>query len=138
MSRGRVFAGAVLLQMLLLGGLYLGSQARVAAGTVILLQAAPVDPYSMFRGRYAIIRLAISDLPEGVSLPRGEPLWTGRVEDYDPDAIKPVPWEPADVYVTIAPGDPFWYAVAISLEAPQDVVFIAGKKARGGGVLSGN
>lgn len=106
MSRGRLFAGAVLLQVLFLGGVYLVSQGRAAAGTVVRLQVAPVDPYSPFRGRYAVFELAISTLPEGVDLPSGAQ--AGR-----------------EVYVTLENGGLLWRAVDVSLDRPAGV-FIAG------------
>jgi uncharacterized membrane-anchored protein len=49
------FAGAVALQIVLLGALAVPSAYTLATGKDVTLIATPVDPYDMFRGEYAQI-----------------------------------------------------------------------------------
>ncbi|MCH7493254.1 GDYXXLXY domain-containing protein [bacterium] len=112
MSRGRLLAGAVLLQVLLVAGVYLYSASRNDTGTKVLLESRPVDPYSPFRGRHAVIRLAISDLPAKMTTP--------KPRDPNPRGLKD--W----VYVSLEPGDVYWRVTGVYSRPPDGGVFIKG------------
>ena len=77
MSRRRLAAlvAAVLLQLAVLGGLFVYSQYPLWVGTEVRLATVPVDPRDLFRGQYVRLNYALSrqPLPE-MELPRaGDP-----------------------------------------------------------------
>ena len=73
MSRRRLAAlvAAVLLQLAVLGGLFVYSQYPLWVGTEVRLATVPVDPRDLFRGQYVRLNYALSrqPLPE-MELPR--------------------------------------------------------------------
>lgn len=89
--------------------------AAYAAGTPVVLRTVPVDPVDLMRGRYAQLGYEI-----------------GR------EAVKRLPDGP--VYVTLAPGQPAWRAVAFDQAWPASVpagdVVLAGKR-EGGAIKFG-
>ena len=79
MSRRRLAAlvAAVLLQLAVLGGLFVYSQYPLWVGTEVRLATVPVDPRDLFRGQYVRLNYALSrqPLPE-MELPRaGDPVF---------------------------------------------------------------
>ena len=80
MSRRRLAGlfAAVLLQLAVLGGLFVYSQYPLWVGTEVRLATVPVDPRDLFRGQYVRLNYALSrqSLPE-MELPRaGDPVFT--------------------------------------------------------------
>ena len=79
MSRQRLVAlvAAVVLQLAVLGGLFVYSQYPLWVGTEVRLATVPVDPRDLFRGQYVRLNYALSrqPLPE-MELPRaGDPVF---------------------------------------------------------------
>ena len=81
MSRRRLAAlvAAVLLQLAVLGGLFVYSQYPLWVGTEVRLATVPVDPRDLFRGQYVRLNYALSrqPLPE-MELPGVRALAAGR------------------------------------------------------------
>lgn len=93
--RSWLFWAAVALQVLVLAGM-IGMRAyTLATGTRIRLQTLPLDPRDPLRGDYVNLRYEISEL-------RSDRLelapWSYRRDDV--------------IWVVLAPGQPFWRAVA--------------------------
>jgi uncharacterized membrane-anchored protein len=97
----RFFWLAVVLQILLLLGMVGRHGYTLMTGTPIKLQTLPVDPWDPFRGQYVQLNYAISNLEEGKVSFAGAPYRQGQA-----------------VWVTVAKGDPFWTAVAVSAGKP--------------------
>lgn len=95
---------------------YLGSsvgyhQARVHSGTRILLKTVPVDPFSVFRGRYVALSYEISRIPSSL------------LKDGDAAQLKP-----GDrVYVVLAQRGEFWEPVSAQQQRPSEGVFLLGR-----------
>lgn len=53
---------AVLFQLMVLGGMYVKAALPTWTGSEIKVQTIPVDPRSMFRGNYALLRYEFSEL----------------------------------------------------------------------------
>ena len=106
----------LLLSLVILGQLsYLGGsigyhQARINAGTRILLETAPVDPFSMFRGRYVALSYKISRIPITLVRDGTRPLVSGEI-----------------VYVQLARNDEVWEPVGVSVRRPAEGVFLRGQ-----------
>jgi uncharacterized membrane-anchored protein len=107
----------LLFSLIILGQLaYLGTsigyhQVQIRAGTRILLKTAPVDPFSMFRGRYVALRYDISRIP--ITL----------IKDADPKKLKPSD----TVYVALAQKDAFWEPVSAHIQRPSNGTFLRGR-----------
>ncbi|WP_323843968.1 GDYXXLXY domain-containing protein [Microbulbifer magnicolonia] len=54
--------GAIVLQFLILTGIYVGAQVPLWTGTEVRLKTVPVDPRSLFRGNYARLEYDFSQL----------------------------------------------------------------------------
>lgn len=102
----------VLLQTAALVGMVAVKQRTLATGTPILLETAPIDPRSLFRGDYVRLNYAIGSLDYGkVGGDEG-------FERHDP------------VYVVLRKGERFWEPVSIHREMPEhgnDEVVIRGE-----------
>lgn len=112
----------VLLQTAALGGMVAMKQRTLAYGTPILLETAPIDPRSLFRGDYVRLNYKISSL------------------DYATVA-GPHDFKRHDkVYVVLRKGEKFWEPVSIHHEMPTrksgDVV-IRGEVQYGGVWIDG-
>jgi len=95
------FMAAVGLQLLVLVGLIGSRQWTLMTGRPVLLETVPVDPRSLFRGDYVILRYKISTL--------------------DPEIIPPdeeTPRRGQTVYVTLCPQGRYWEAAAASRRRP--------------------
>lgn len=101
---------AVLLQLLVLAGMYAGAVMPLWTGTEIRVATVPVDPRSLFRGNYARLGYRFSRL-EGQIYSGDRMLRSGEV-----------------VYVILQRGENGLYQSAgMSLECPQQGVFIRGR-----------
>ena len=82
MSRRRLAGwAAVLLQLAVLGGLFVYSQYPLWVGTEVRLATVPVDPRDLFRGQYVRLNYALSRQPE-MELPRaGDPVFVRLQRD---------------------------------------------------------
>jgi uncharacterized membrane-anchored protein len=102
----------VLLQTAALVGMMAMKQRTLAYGTPILLETAPIDPRSLFRGDYVVLNYKISSLDYA------------KVEG-------PHDFERHDkIYVVLRKGDKFWEPVSIHHEMPEqeaDSVVIRGE-----------
>jgi uncharacterized membrane-anchored protein len=110
MKRTPWFALAILLQLGVLAGEYLSSVWPTWKGERVLLRVAPVDPRSWFSGHYARLDYDIASIPRelyGGAEPR---LRAGEV-----------------VYVALERRDEWWQASALTLEPPEQGVFLRGR-----------
>ncbi len=113
MSRRGWVAGlvaAVLLQLAVLGGLFVYSQYPLWVGTEVRLATVPVDPRDLLRGQYVRLNYDLSRQPlPDMELPRaGEP-----------------------VYVLLKQDGPLWRADGVRLRPPQgERLFLRGTIAR--------
>lgn len=110
MTRARLLACAVVLQLLVLAGEYLGSVWPAWTGERIALAVVPIDPRSWFAGNYARLDYEISRLP---------------AELYQGD--EPSLREGEVVYVALEPSGDLWQARAVTLEPPASGVFLRGR-----------
>lgn len=97
---------AVLLQLAVLGGLFVYSQYPLWVGTEVRLATVPVDPRDLFRGQYVRLRYALSRRPvPEMELPRaGDP-----------------------VYVLLRRDGDLWRADGVRLREPEgDPLFLRG------------
>ena len=101
MTAKRIFWLAVALQVLILLGIVGRHQYTLATGTPILLKTAPVDPWDPFRGDYVRLNYEISSLTKDKVAMTGSPYRRGQ-----------------SVWVTVAKGQEFWSAVAVSDKRP--------------------
>lgn len=98
-------AAAILLQLGVLAGEYLGAVYPLWSGQEIRLKTRPVDPRSLFRGNYARLGYAISRIE------LDEPARSGEV-----------------VYVSLRPGkDGLHEFAGASLQRPTEGVFLRGR-----------
>lgn len=111
MKRRALVACVAALQVAYIGATVLYHQRRIQAGTVVRLQTAPVDPVSIFRGRYVALSYDISSLAPAL------------LREAPPAAIRPG----EVVYVVLMPGTRTWHASAIEKQRPTAGVFLRGK-----------
>ncbi len=110
MKRSYKIGIIVILQVLFLFGMIGVKYYTLASGTPILLKAAPVDPWDVFRGEYVRLEYDITWVDSG-----GLDLGGNRQQD---------------VYVVLEKGDKYWNAVGVYLDKPVltgGQVFIKGK-----------
>ena len=104
--------GLIILGQLAYLGVGIGyHQAQIRAGTRILLKTAPVDPFSMFRGRYVALSYDISRIP------------TTLFRDADPKQLK----QGDAVYVVLAQKGDFWEPVSVHTQRPSSGTFLRGR-----------
>jgi len=107
-----ILSAGLLLQLGVLIAMAVRPAITIAQGQTILLDTVPVDPRSMFRGDYVILRYEFNDLPhgslDGVS---GEEL-EGRI-----------------VYLKLKPAndEQHWKADGFTLQKPSDGTFLRGR-----------
>ncbi|PIQ83795.1 MAG: hypothetical protein COV75_05560 [Candidatus Omnitrophica bacterium CG11_big_fil_rev_8_21_14_0_20_63_9] len=111
MNKPLLFGLILLGQLGYLGGTVGYHQARVNSGTRILLKTAPVDPFSMFRGRYVALSYEISRIPSSL------------LKDGDATQLKPG----ERVYVVLAQQGEFWEPVSVHVQRPAQGVFLLGR-----------
>lgn len=95
---------------------YLGStvayhSVRVHTGTSVLLKTVPVDPWSVFRGRYVALNYDMSRLP------------TNLLKDADPSTLH----TDDTVYVVLAKKETFWEPVSVHTHRPRNGIFLRGR-----------
>jgi uncharacterized membrane-anchored protein len=101
---------AIVLQFLVLSGIYVNAALPMWTGTEIRVKTVPVDPRSMFRGNYARLSYAFSRL-QRKQFPGDAVLRNGEV-----------------AYVSLKPGaDGLYVPGQVSLEPPGDGLFIRGR-----------
>lgn len=108
---------AVALQTIALIAIIGVKQWTLATGTPVLLETQPVDPRSLFRGDYVMLRYAINTL---------DPSLPGM-----PDVFK----EGETLYVTLREDAPFWKPVSVQSTMPEPApgtVVIKGETRHGG------
>jgi uncharacterized membrane-anchored protein len=74
----------------------------IRTGQVVLLETAPVDPWSPLRGQYVQLSYKISTLRESEVAFSGAPYRDGQ-----------------RVWVTLRKGDPYWRATTVSDRKPE-------------------
>lgn len=107
-----LLALVVLLQTAALAGMVAIKQRTLAIGTPILLETAPIDPRSLFRGDYVRLNYEISSLKYSE---------VGGDSDFDRHDT---------VFVVLQEGEKFWEPVSIHHEMPphgDETVVIRGK-----------
>lgn len=110
MSRQAGFAAILVLQAGYLGLTAAYHHLRVQSGTRVMLQTEPVDPMSMFRGRYVTLNYRISRLP--AALLRDD---AAGLRDGDP------------LYVVLERRGEFWEAASVHRQRPAGGVFLKGQ-----------
>lgn len=108
---------AVLLQTIALIAMVGVKQWTLSTGTPVLLETKPVDPRSLFRGDYVILRYAINTLDAGLP---GMPRVFGEGET---------------LYVTLREDAPYWKPVSVHSARPAPApgaVVIKGETRYGG------
>lgn len=110
MKRSYKIGIIVILQVLFLFGMIGVRYYTLASGTPILLKAAPVDPWDVFRGEYVRLEYDITWVNSG-----GLDLGGNRQQD---------------VYVVLEKEDKYWNAAGVYLDKPVltgGQVFVKGK-----------
>jgi len=104
-----LLGAAVLFQLVVLGGEYLNSVYPLWFGEPVQLALEPVDPRSLFRGNYARLAYAVSNLDGDEVV--GERDWKrGQV-----------------IYVSLALEGDYHEAISVSHEPPSEGLFIQGR-----------
>lgn len=98
----RWFLLAIGVQLLILFSLIGVHSFTQMTGEPVMLKTAPRDPWDPFRGEYVVLSYEISRLEVGTIPMEGEPYVRGQ-----------------RVWVTLAEGNPYWTAVAVSDRRPQ-------------------
>ena len=106
MKRGLAFLLCVAPQFLVVAAVAAREELVLRSGVEVRLAVRPVDPMSLFSGRYVSVPLAIERLDKSVSVERG----------IEPGQM---------VCVRLERGEPCWTAAAVTREAP-DAVFLRG------------
>lgn len=113
MNRRHVLTGLVLgiaLQAIVLGGIVAHAALPLWTGTEIQVRTLPVDPRSLFRGNYALLRYDFSRVPVSM-IPGAENL---RHDDL--------------VYVSLRQGSSGLHEMeAVLLQEPQSGIFLRGR-----------
>ncbi len=113
MSQKRLIAAlasAVALQIAVLAAEFLNAVYPLWSGQPIMLQTRPVDPRSLFRGNYALLRYDISQIP-GADINRERIPRNGEI-----------------VYVSLkTDADGIYRYHSASLKKPQQGIFIRGR-----------
>jgi uncharacterized membrane-anchored protein len=108
MKHAWLFGLIILGQLGYLGGSIGYHEVRVRTGTRILLRTVPVDPFSMFRGRYVALSYEISRIP--ATLLQGA-------------EVTPGDW----VYVSLSPQGEVWEPVRVSIQRPPSGTCLRGQ-----------
>ena len=115
MTRAGITVGlgaAIAFQVLVLVGMVVYAAMPLWTGTEIRVKTVPVDPRSMFRGNYALLRYEFATLPEGALSEVGG-VRNGEV-----------------VFVHLERGEGAEYEYAgVSLEPPSEGIFLRGRVA---------
>ncbi len=95
---------------------YLGStigyhHLRLKTGTRVLLKTEPVDPSSVFRGRYVTLNYEISTLPQNL-------LVRQKAANLKEEDV---------VYVVLTQDGPYWKPVSVHTRRPSAGTFLRGK-----------
>lgn len=99
------------LQLAIIGGLFARARMPLLVGEEIRVAVRPVDPRSLFRGNYAELTYDFGSL--GPDLLDGIPqkmLGRGQV-----------------IYVQMAENDGLWEATGVSLEQPEEGIYLRGR-----------
>jgi uncharacterized membrane-anchored protein len=101
---------ATLIQILVLGGMYVSASMPLWVGQEVWLETRPVDPRSLFRGNYARLSYDISTI--------------SSTEINDPGVLR----HGEVIYVSLKEEDAsIWTFASASLEMPSSGVFIRGR-----------
>ena len=110
MSPKHWFAVVIGCQLAYLGAVVAYHESRVQSGTHVLLQTAPVDPESVFRGRYVVLNYDLSRLPTTLLVDRQTALQPGQA-----------------LYVVLQPGTNVWKAASLHTAPPVGGVYLRGR-----------
>jgi len=105
------FGFVVALQLAYLGSTIFYHQARIHSGIRVLLKTEPVDPVSIFRGRYLQLNYSISRLLTSLVPEK-------RLSDFKTGNV---------VYVQLEKWDPFWEVVSVEQKRPSQGTFLRGR-----------
>jgi uncharacterized membrane-anchored protein len=107
-KRPLAFLLCVLPQFLVVAGVAAREELGLHRGELVRLEARPVDPMSLFAGRYVDVPLAIERL---------DPART---------RIEPGLSAGETVYVRLERAEPVWRAAEVSQQPPREAVFLRG------------
>ena len=109
MKRALGFLLCVAPQFLVVAAVAAREEVALHSGVEVRLAVRPVDPMSLFSGRYVSVPLAIERLDKSVAIEHG--IESGQ-----------------SVCVRLAPGTPCWSAAAVTRDPPRepDAVFLRG------------
>lgn len=107
-----IFISVIFLQLIFLAGLVFFHSYKIQNATKILLETEPVDPFSVFRGRYIQLNYKISRIPVTLA--------------------KVYPSLDQPIYVVLTKKEKFWEPVAVNITRPSDnsVIYLKGKVVR--------
>lgn len=113
MNKKLIFISLTILQLIFLTGMIFFYRSTITSATKILLETEPVDPFSVFRGRYINLNYKISTLPVNL------------FKDCKPRELK----SNDHVYVILKEKDKFWQSVSAYKNCPKDptAIYLKGK-----------
>lgn len=113
MNKKFIFIAIIILQLVFLSGMIFFHASKIKTATKILLETEPVDPFSVFRGRYVILNYKISRVPANL------------LKDCEPSELK----FNDNVYVVLEEKEKFWEPVRAYKNRPKDtgVIYLKGK-----------
>jgi uncharacterized membrane-anchored protein len=108
---------AVLLQVVVLGGMIVHRATPLVTGDTLLLRVIPVDPRDLFRGDYVILSYDFSRVT------------TGRIEGLQQSRRNSNHWKGRTVYVSLVPESDgrHWRADKFSTSRPTSGKYLCGK-----------
>ncbi len=98
------FSNIIIFQLIFLSGVIACHLSNIKTASKILLETVPVDPFSVFRGKFIALNYKISRIRKDLFY------------DMDPTQVK----SNDVVYVVLKKKEQFWEAEAVLKERPQD------------------
>jgi uncharacterized membrane-anchored protein len=119
-KRGRALLLCLLPQFLLVAGMAAREESAFARGVEVRLAVRPVDPMSLFAGRYVSVPLAIERIDSAAT----------RIE---PGLVPGLAWD-EEVFVRLEQAEPVWRAAEVTRHPPGEkgAVFLRGTWRRDG------
>ncbi|HCG77563.1 MAG: hypothetical protein COZ37_05675 [bacterium (Candidatus Ratteibacteria) CG_4_10_14_3_um_filter_41_18] len=113
MNKKITFVSIIIIQLIFLGGMALFHTLEFSRATKILLETEPVDPFSVFRGRYINLNYKISTIPATL------------FKDCIPRSLESNDY----VYVVLKKKEKFWEPIAAYKNRPENTnfTFLRGK-----------
>jgi len=113
MNKKLIFISLIIIQLTFLLGMIYFHTSKIKTASKILLETEPVDPISVFRGRYVRLNYKISSIPATIS------------RDFTHAQFKPGDY----VYVTLVKLGKFWEPISASKEKllGTDMIYLRGR-----------